>query len=59
MMKIEWRDAWVNTLIDAGFNARTAKDTYQAIYGQDDPDTTKNPVHEARVAMNNLKADAD
>ena len=54
MMRIEWRDKWINTLVDAGFSANTARDTYQAMYGHDGPDITKNAAQEARAMLGKL-----
>lgn len=54
MMQIEWRDKWINTLVDAGFSANTARDTYQAMYGQDGPDLTRNATQEAKAMLGKL-----
>lgn len=54
MMRIEWRDKWINTLVDAGFSANTARDTYQAMYGRDGPDLTKNATQEAKSMLGKL-----
>lgn len=59
MMRIEWRDKWINILIDAGFSVHTARDTYQAMYGQDGPDLTKNAAHEAKAMLGKFKTAAD
>ncbi|MFC7297550.1 hypothetical protein [Herminiimonas aquatilis] len=54
MMRIEWRDKWINTLIDAGFSPSTARDTYQAMYGRDGPDLSKNAAQEAKAMLGKL-----
>lgn len=56
MMQIEWRDKWINTLVDAGFSQHTARDTYQAMYGQDGPDLTKNASQEAKAMLGKLNS---
>lgn len=56
MMRIEWRDKWINTLIDAGFSPNTARDTYQAMYGTDGPDLTKNAAQDAKAMLGKMNA---
>ena len=51
MLKIEWRDTWLNTLIDAGIAPLKAKDVFRAMYGVDGFDHTKNPVHSAHETL--------
>jgi hypothetical protein len=51
MLKIEWRDTWLNTLIDAGISPLKAKDTFKAMYGLDGFDNTKNPSHSAHETL--------
>ncbi len=55
MMRIEWEDTWINTLIDAGFSPSTARTTYQAMYGEAAPDFTKNPAQEAMAMLGKIK----
>lgn len=59
MMRIEWRDTWINTLIDAGFSPSTARATYQAMYGDNGPDFNKNPAHEAMAMLGKIKIAED
>lgn len=51
MLKIEWRDRWINTLIDAGISPAKAKDAFMLMYGLDGFDTTKNPAHLAQETL--------
>lgn len=51
MLKIEWRDTWINTLIDAGISSVKAKDTFLMMYGLDGFDNTKNPAHSAHETL--------
>ncbi len=51
MLKIEWRDIWINTLIDAGISPIKARDTFLTMYGRDGFDTVKNPSHSAHETL--------
>lgn len=59
MMRIEWRDIWINTLVDAGFSPHTARDTYQAMYGKDGPDLGKNAAQDAKAMLGKLSTADD
>lgn len=51
MLKIEWRDTWLNTLIDAGISPVKAKDTFLSLYGLNGFDNKKNPAHSAHETL--------
>ncbi|MDO9421085.1 MAG: hypothetical protein Q7T66_10510 [Herminiimonas sp.] len=59
MLKIEWRDRWINTLIDGGISSVKAKDTFLLLYGLDGFDNTQNPAHSAHETLLKIAKDKE
>jgi len=59
MMRIEWEDTWITTLIDAGFSPSTARATYRAMYKENGPDYNKNPAQEAMAMLGKINIPED
>lgn len=59
MLKIEWRDTWINTLIDGGISSIKAKDTFLMLYGLDGFDNTLNPAHSAHETLLKIAKDEE
>lgn len=59
MLRIEWEDTWINSLIDAGFSPNRARTIYRAMYGEGGPKYNKNPSQEAMVMLEKIKLSVD